>query len=89
MTTDGFRDTYLQLAHDQVVPNAKERHISETVSVPGAAAVSVSVNHAVVLVFADRTMVTDSSPPVEVPASYRVTLDKVGGRWLVAGFDPV
>ncbi|WP_242657247.1 hypothetical protein [Mycobacterium talmoniae] len=89
LTTDGFRDTYLQLAHDQVVPNAKERHISETVSVPGAAAVSVSVNHAVVLVFADRTMVTDSSPPVEVPASYRVTLDKVGGRWLVAGFDPV
>lgn len=89
LVTDGFRDSYLQLAHDRVIPDAKDRHITATVSVSGTASVSAGASHAVVLVFADQTRVSDSSRPVEVPASFLVTLDYFDGRWLVSDFEPV
>ena len=87
--TGAFKDSYLQLINDVVIPGAKRGHISTTASVPAAASVSATANHAVTLLFVNQTAVVDKDPPTDSVSSVRVTLDKVGGRWLISGFDPV
>ncbi|WP_244890134.1 hypothetical protein [Mycobacterium lentiflavum] len=87
--TGAFKDSYSQLIKDVVIPGAKREHISATATVPAAASVSAAPNHAVVLLFVNQTAVVDKSPPADSVSSVRVTLDKVDGRWLISGFDPV
>lgn len=87
--TGTFKDSYIQLTHDVVIPGAKQRHISATATVPAAASVSANANHAVALVFVNQTVVVGKDPPAASASSVRVTLDKVGQRWLISGFDPV
>jgi Mce-associated membrane protein len=87
--TGTFKDSYSQLINDVVIPGAKRGHISTTASVPAAASVSATANRAVTLLFVNQTAVVDKDPPAETVSSVRVTLDKVGGRWLISGFDPV
>ena len=87
--TGTFKDSYSQLINDVVIPGAKRGHISTTASVPAAASVSATANHAVTLLFVNQTAVVDKDPPTDSVSSVRVTLDKVGGRWLISGFDPV
>jgi Mce-associated membrane protein len=87
--TGAFKDSYTQLINDVVIPGAKRQHISATATVPAAASVSATPNHAVNLLYVNQTAVVDKSPPSESVSSVRVTLDKVDGRWLISGFDPV
>jgi Mce-associated membrane protein len=87
--TGTFKDSYIQLTHDVVIPGAKQRHISATATVPAAASVSATASHAVALVFVNQTVVVDKDPPSASASSVRVTMDKVGQRWLISGFDPV
>lgn len=87
--TATFKDSYTQLTHDVVIPGAKQRHISAVATVPAAASVSANANHAVALVFVNQTVVVGNDPPTATASSVRVTLDKVGARWLISGFDPV
>lgn len=89
LMTDGFRAEFAARARDQVIPDAKARNVTAEAEVPAAASVWANRDHAAVLVFADRTVTVGSAEPAEVDSSYRVTLDKVDGRWLVAGFEPV
>jgi len=51
--------------------------------------VSATPNHAVTLLFVNQTAVVDKDPPSDSTTSVRVTMDKVAGRWLISGFDPV
>jgi Mce-associated membrane protein len=85
--TGDFRNTYVQVTREVLVPHAKERHVSATASVPAAASVSATENHAVVLLFVDQMVKIGDSPPADASSSVRVTLDKIGDRWLVSGFD--
>ncbi len=87
--TGTFKDSYSQLIKDVVIPGAKKGHISTTATVPAAASVSANPNHAVALLFVNQTAVVDKDPPSDTSSSVRVTLDKVDGRWLISGFDPV
>jgi Mce-associated membrane protein len=87
--TGTFKDSYTQLTHDVVMPGAKQRHISAVATVPAAASVSATANHAVALVFVNQTAVVGTEPPSATASTVRVTLDKVGDRWLISGFDPV
>ena len=86
-TTGDFRDTYTQRTQEELIPNAKERHVSATATVPGAASESATHNHAVVLVFVNQMIKIGDSAPADADTSVRVTLDKIGDRWLVSGFD--
>jgi Mce-associated membrane protein len=88
-TTGTFTDSYTQLTHDVVIPGAKQKHISAVAKVPAAASVSATPNHAVALVFIDQTVVMGADQTTDTASSVRVTLDKIGGRWLISGFDPV
>jgi Mce-associated membrane protein len=87
--TGGFKDSYTALIHDVVIPAAKQKQVSAVATVPAAAALSTSQNHAVVLVFVNQSTVMGGDPPSNTASRVRVTLDKVGGRWLIAGFDPI
>jgi len=87
--TGSFLDAYTQLVNNVVIPGAKEKHISAVAKVPAAASVSATPHHAVVLVFVDQTVVVGSDAPTDTASSVRVTMDKVGDRWLISGFDPI
>lgn len=87
--TESFRDGFAARAREQIVPDVTARKITAVAEVPGAASVWVTANQAAVLVFADRTVTVGNAEPVELQDSYRVTLENVDGRWLVAAFGPV
>jgi Mce-associated membrane protein len=84
-----FRQQYTQLVNDVVAPGAKQQHISAVATVPAAASVSATGKHAVVLVFVDQTTTIGDDAPTQSTSSVRVSLEKVGGRWLISQFDPV
>jgi Mce-associated membrane protein len=87
--TGGLKDSYASLIRDVVIPGSKQKQISATASVPAAASVMASPNHAVVLIFVNQTISVGTEPPTDAASRVRVTLDKVNGRWLLSGFDPI
>jgi Mce-associated membrane protein len=87
--TGQFKDAYTSLTNDVVIPGAKQKQISAVATVPAAASISATENHAVVLVFVNQTITIGNDPPSDTASTVRVTLDKVHGRWLTSQFDPV
>lgn len=87
--TGAFRDSYSSLTHDVVIPGAKQRQISAVATVPAAASVSATPNHAVVLVFVDQTAIVGNDPPTNTASSVKVTLENVRDRWLISQFEPI
>jgi Mce-associated membrane protein len=87
--TGKFKDSYTQLTHDVVIPGAKKEHISAIATVPAAASVSATPNHAVVLVYVNQTVTVGNDVPSDTASAVRVTLDKSGDRWLISAFDPI
>ena len=87
--TGSFLDAYTQLVNTVVIPGAKEKKISAVAQVPAAASVSAKPDHAVVLAFVDQTVVVGNDAPTRTASSVRITLEKVDGRWLISGFEPV
>ena len=74
--TGPFRDSYTSLTDDVVIPGAQQKRISATAKVSGAASVSASGNHAVVMVFVDQTTVVGNDAPTDTDSVVQVTLDK-------------
>ena len=89
LLTGDFRDSYTSLTKDVVIPGAKQKQISAVATVPAVASVSADPRHAVVLVFVNQTVVVGQDAPTGTASSVRVTLDKIGDRWLISKFDPV
>ena len=85
--TGGFLDTYTQRTQQELIPNARRRRVIATASVPAAASESVTPNHAVVLLFVTQTVRIGDTPAADAGSSVRVTLDKIGERWLISDFD--
>lgn len=97
--TGTFLNSFTDLIDTVVIPGAKEKQISSTARVSAVASVSATAKRAVALVFVDQVVTIganasgadgpESANPTGTASSVRVTLDKVGDRWLVSGFDPV
>lgn len=87
--TGAFLDAYTQAIQTVVIPNAKGKKMSSVVTVPAAGVVSADSDRAVLLAYVDQTLTVGREAPVANPARYRVTMEKVDGRWLVAGFDQI
>lgn len=87
--TGSFLDSYRSLTHDVVIPGAQQKQISAVATVPAASAISTSADRAVVLTFVNQTVIVGQGAPTSTTSSVRVTLDKIDGRWLISGFDPV
>ena len=86
--TGTFRDSYGSLIRDVVIPGAKQQNVSAVATVSAAASVSASEKRAVVLVFVDQTTTIGNGAPTSTASCVRVTLDKVGSRWLISDFTP-
>jgi Mce-associated membrane protein len=89
LLTGDFRDSYTSLTTDVVIPGAKQKQISAVATVPAVASVSAEPHHAVVLLFVNQTVIVGQGAPSDSASSVRVTLDKIGDRWLISKFDPV
>jgi Mce-associated membrane protein len=87
--TGTFLNAYTSLTHEVVIPGAKQKQISAVATVPAAASISARADHATVLLFVNQTVIIGQDAPTNTASSVRVTLDKVGGHWLISGFDPV
>jgi Mce-associated membrane protein len=87
--TGKFKDSYTQLVRDVVIPGAKKDHISALATVPAVASVSANPNHAVALVYVNQTVTVGNDAPTDTASTVRVTMDKIGNRWLISSFDPV
>lgn len=87
--TGTFRDEYTKLIQNVVIPGAKQKQISAVATVPAAATVSATETHAVALVFVNQTILIGDGAPRSTASSVRVSLDKIGERWLISQFDPV
>jgi Mce-associated membrane protein len=87
--TGKFLDAYTSLTRDVVIPGAKQKQISATATVSAAALTSATASHAAVLLFVDQTVTVGKTAPTNTASSVRVTLDNIGGRWLISQFDPV
>jgi Mce-associated membrane protein len=85
--TGDFLDTYTKRAQQELIPHAEQERIVATATVPDAAPEITTPSHAVVLVFISQTVNIGDAPPAETGSSARVTLDKVGERWLISDFD--
>jgi Mce-associated membrane protein len=85
--TGEFLKTYTERTQQELIPNAKQQRVVATARVPAAAAESVTPNHAVVLLFVNQTVRIGDAPATDTESDVRVTLDKIGGRWLVSDFD--
>ncbi|RDH74265.1 hypothetical protein DVS77_32655 [Mycolicibacterium moriokaense] len=86
--TGPFRDSYTSLTDDVVIPGAQQKRISATAKVSAAASVSAGKNRAIVLVFVDQTTTVGNDAPTDTDSVVQVSLDKVGSRWLISGFEP-
>lgn len=87
--TGAFRDEYLTLINDVVIPGAKEKQISASVTIPAAASISAEEKRAQVLVFVNQSTTFADGTPSSSVSSVRITLEKEGDRWLVSQFEPV
>lgn len=87
--TGTFLDSYTELTQEVVIPGAKQKQISAVATVPGAASVSVTGSHAVVLLFVNQTVIVGQDAPTDTASRVRVALDKVDDRWLISEFEPV
>ncbi len=87
--TGTFLADYTQLITTVVVPEAKQKRISASATVPAAAAVSADTRRAVVLAYVNQSITVGDQTPTETNSSVRVTMDNVDGRWLISGFEPI
>lgn len=87
--TPPYKDAYTKLTTEVVIPGARQDHVSVTATVPAAASVSANPRHAVAVLFVDQAAAKGADQPTTTESSIRVTLEKISGRWLISGFDPI
>lgn len=87
--TGSFKDSYTQLTNDVVIPGAKAKQISAVARISAAGTVSVTPEHAVVLLFVNQTVVIGKDAPSDTASVVRVSMDRVSDHWLVSAFEPV
>lgn len=87
--TGAFQNEYTSLINDLVIPGAKEKRISAVATVPAAALLSAEGDRAQVLVYIDQTTTIGADPPTDTRSSARVEMQKVGDKWMIAGFEPI
>lgn len=88
LLTGTFRDSYMTLIRDVVIPGAQQKQISAAASVAGAASVSATPDRATVVVFVNQSVVMADDAPTQTASVVEVSLSKQADRWLISGFDP-
>lgn len=88
--TGDFLNYYDQFTRQIVTPAAKEKALTTTAQVVGAAASELHPNSAVVLLFVNQATTSKDRPdPAMASSSVLVSLTKVHGKWLITKFQPI
>jgi Mce-associated membrane protein len=88
--TGGFLAYFDTFAEQTVRPAAKQRSVQTTAAVTKAAVSEIHPRLALVLLFITQTTKSSEHPePWLATSTVVVTLDKVGGSWLIEKFEPV
>ncbi len=88
--TGGFLNYYDQFTKQVVTPAAKQKAVTTTAQVVGAAASEMHPDKAVVLVFVNQVTTSKERPdPAMASSSVLVSMIKVHGAWLITKFDPI
>lgn len=86
--TGPFKDSYLALVRDTVIPSAKQKSISANATVPAGSSVSATRDAAKVLLFVNQGVTVGGDVPTETVSVVEVDLDRIDGRWLISDFEP-
>jgi Mce-associated membrane protein len=85
-----FLNYYDQFTREVVTPAVKEKALTTTAQVVGAATSELRPNSAVVLLFVNQATVSKERPdPAMASSTILVSLTKVHGTWLITKFQPV
>jgi Mce-associated membrane protein len=86
-TTGEFNSQFAVLATELISPAAAQQHTITKATVPDVSVISTTGNQVVILAFVDQTT-TDKSQtkPQKNVSQVKVTMQNVGGRWLVEQF---
>lgn len=85
-----FLTYYGKFSSEVVAPAVRDKGIKASAQVMNAALMEMSTDTAKVLLFLNQeTMSRDRPEPALTASSVVVTLNKVGGHWLIAALDPV
>jgi Mce-associated membrane protein len=88
--TGDFLNYYDQFTKQVVTPAAKEKALTTTAQVVGAAASELHPDSAVVLLFINQATTSKDRPdPAMAASSVQVSLTKVHGTWLITKFQPI
>jgi Mce-associated membrane protein len=88
--TGDFLNYYDTFTKQIVSPAAKDKAVTTTAQVVGAAATELHPKSAVVLIFVNQVTTSKERPAASAAASsVLVSLTKVQGTWLINKFDPV
>jgi Mce-associated membrane protein len=88
--TGDFLNYYDQFTKQVVTPAAKEKSLTTTAQVVGAAASELHPDSAVVLLFINQATTSKDRPdPAMAASSVQVSLTKVHGTWLITKFQPI
>lgn len=90
--TGAFRDTYTQTVQTVVIPDATGKKMSSVVTVPAIGVVSAQRDRVVLLAYVNQVLTVGAGAKpdaITTPSRYRVTMDNVDGRWLIAGFEQI
>lgn len=85
-----FLNYYNDFTKQVVTPAAKNKGVTTTAQVVGAAASELHPDSATVLVFVNQVTTSKERPdPSMASSTVKVSLTKVNGQWLITKFDPV
>lgn len=89
LLTGEYKNYFTSYTTDAIIPLVQQDQIRSETTIAAAAPVSADPNHAVAMLFVNRTYTAPGKPTTNTANSVRVTMEKIDGRWLISGFDPV
>ncbi|WP_431236205.1 hypothetical protein ACQ856_29335 (plasmid) [Mycolicibacterium psychrotolerans] len=83
-----FRQSFLSLVKDVVVPGALQKDVSATATIPAAAVTSAASTRVTLVLYIDQAIAVGTGPPTTTVSVAEVTLEKLNGGWLLTDFEP-
>lgn len=87
--TPGYRQEFQQHVTDEIIPQARDKHLVNQVDVVGVGILSVRRTAGSVLVFMNRTMTDKSKQTLYDGSRLRVDYRKIDNKWLIDNIAPI
>jgi len=84
LLTGDFRTTYSKEINEKIIPETQKQKISAEARALASSVISASPNRVTTLLFVNQMYAVGDGPETLVSSRFEVTLDLVGGRWLIS-----